>query len=194
MDATQRERWENLTFGSDDRESRERLRQLILFVAERCQADPTFGMTKLVKILFRADFESFARYGEPITGTRYKKFPYGPVSQAALDVRNEMRDRGEIAVVKEGYSAFPRNRVVPLETANLDGFSGRDIALIDGVIQMFHGQAATYVSQFSHDRAWRAADDFQMIPYEAALLSDAPPTEDDIARAHELSAKYGWDD
>lgn len=194
MGTTQRDGWENMTFGSDNGEAKERLRELILFVAERCQADPTFGMTKLVKILFRADFESFARYGESITGTRYKKFPHGPVSQAALDVRDEMVRRGDIAVVKEGYSPYLRNRVLPLELANLDGFSGRDIALLDGVIHMFYGHTATFVSEFSHDRAWEAAEDYELIPYEAALLSDEPPTEDDIARAHELAAKHGWED
>ncbi len=194
MGTTKRDGWGNLTFGEDDQEARERLRELILFVAEKCQADPNFGMTKLLKILHRADIESFARYGESITGARYKKFPHGPVSQAALDVRDEMKERGDIAVIKEGYSAFPRNRVVPLETANLDGFSGRDIALVDKAIQMFYGHTATVVSEFSHDRAWEAADYYEPIPYEAALLSDEPPTEDDIARAHELSAKYGWED
>lgn len=194
MNTAQRDRWKTLTFGSDSRESRERLRQLILFVAERCQADPTFGMTKLVKILYRADFESFARYGKTLTGTQYKKFPYGPVSQDALDVRDQMEQQREIAVVKEGYSAFPRDRVVPLQVANLDEFSGNDIALIDGIIDMFHGQTATLVSEFSHDRAWEAAGDYENIPYEAALLSDDPPTEDDVARAHELSTRHGWED
>lgn len=194
MSTKQRDRRENLTFGSDDRESRERLRQLILFITERCQADPNFGMTKLVKVLYRADFESFARYGESITGTQYKKFPYGPVSQAALDVRDEMKEQGEIAIAKEGYSPYLRDRVIPLQEADLSGFSGRDIALIDGIIQMFHGFTATSVSEFSHDHAWKAAEDYEMIPYEAALLSDHPPTEDDVARAHELSAKYGWED
>lgn len=194
MGTTKRDGWGNLTFGEDNQESRERLRELILFVAERCQPDPNFGMTKLVKILFRADFESFARYGESITGTQYKKFPYGPVSQAALDVRDDMERRGEIVVVKEGYSPYLRNRVLPLEVANLDGFSGRDIALLDGVIQMFYERTATFVSKFSHDSAWEAAEDYEPIPYETALLSDEPPTENDIARAHELSAKYGWED
>lgn len=194
MDAKQIERWENLTFGSSDQESKERVRQLILFIAERCQADPNFGMTKLVKVLYRADFESFARYGESITGAQYKKFPYGPVSQAALDVRDEMKEQGEIAIAKEGYSPYLRDRVIPLREADLEGFSGRDIALVDGVIQMFHGFTATDVSDFSHDKAWKATADYDMIPYEAALLSDHPPTEDDIARAHELSTKYGWED
>lgn len=193
MSGARRDEWEHLTFGSGDQEVKGRLRELILFVAERCQADPKFGMTKLVKILYRADFESFARYGESITGARYKKFPHGPVSQAALDLRDDMRAQGEIAVAKEGYSPYLRNRVIPLREADLEGFSGRDIALIDGAIEMFHGRTATFVSEFSHDRAWQAAGDYGKIPYEAALLSDEPPTEDDIARARELSAKYGWE-
>lgn len=194
MSTTRRDEWENLTFGSDDQETKDRLRQLILFVAERCQADPNFGMTKLVKILYRADFESFARYGRSITGARYKKLQYGPVSQAALDVRDKMEAQGEIALVKEGYTPHKRNRVVALETADLSKFTGTDIALIDGVIEMFRGHTATFVSEFSHDRAREAADYGELIPYEAALLSDEPPTEDDIARAHELSANYGWED
>lgn len=190
MGTTHKERWEDLTFGSDDPEVRERLHQLILFIAERCQADPNFGMTKLVKILHRADFESFARYGESITGSQYKKFPYGPVSQAALDVKDEMERQGQIVVVKEGYSPYLRKRVLPVETANLDGFSGRDIALIDGVIQMFHERTATYVSEFSHDRAWKAAGWFEAIPYEAAFVSDEPLTGRDVIIAHEMIEEY----
>lgn len=190
MGTAQWDRWEDLTFGSDDQESKDRLRQLILFVAERCQADPNFGITKLVKILYRADFESFARYGESITGSRYKKFPYGPVSQAALDVKDEMEKQGEIVVVKEGYSPFLRNRVLPVQTADLAEFSGRDIALVDGVIQMFHGHTATFVSEFSHDRAWKAADWYETIPYEAAFVSDEPLTERDVIIAHEMIAEY----
>lgn len=194
MGTTKRDGWGNLTFGEDNQESRERLRELILFVAERCQADPNFGMTKLVKILFRADFESFARYGESITGTQYKKFPYGPVSQAALDVTDDMERQGDIVIMREGYSPYLRKRVFPKEVANLERFCGRDIALLDGVIQMFYGHTAGFVSEFSHDRAWQAAGYYEPIPYEAALLSDDPPTEDDIARGHELSNKYGWED
>lgn len=190
MDTAQRERWENLTFGSNDQETKDRLRDLILFIAERCQADATFGMTKLVKILYRADFESFARYGESITGSQYKKFQYGPVSEAALDVKNEMEKRGEVVVVKEGYSPYLRNRVLPVETANLDKFSGRDIALIDGVIQMFEGRSAGFVSEFSHDRAWKAADWYEAIPYEAAFVSDEPLTERDVIIAREMIAEY----
>ena len=59
---------------------------------------------------------------------------------------------------------------------------------------MLYGRNATLAGELPHDRAWQAADYGEPIPYEAALLSNEPPTDDDIARAHELSAKYGWED
>src|SRR5688572_1912439 len=103
MSTTRRGRRENLTFGKDDTESRERLRELMLFIAERCLNDPTFGAVKLNRILFLADFISFARYGEPITGTPYRKLPSGPVPTAAGTVRAEMEAADEAFMAVEGY-------------------------------------------------------------------------------------------
>ena len=182
--------WQDLTFGSDDQESRERLRELILFIAERCQDDLRFGATKLAKILYRADFMSFARYGEPITGTEYQKLPKGPVPTAVAALRHEMMKNGEIVMTKEGYSPYLRDRVIPLREANLDKFKARDIALVDGVIRMFYGATAAEVSEFTHDRAWEAAELYERIPYEAVFVSDEELTEHDIAVAHEMIAEY----
>ena len=45
-----------------------KLRELILYVAERCENDPDFGALKLNKILFNADFIAYALTGKAITG------------------------------------------------------------------------------------------------------------------------------
>lgn len=190
MGTTKRDSLGDLTFGEDNQESRERLRELILFIAERCQDDPTFGATKLAKILYRADFMSFARYGEPITGTCYQKLPKEPVPTAVAPVRNEMIAKGEITMTKEGYSPYLRDRVIPLREANLDNFKARDIALLDGVIRMFYGATAAQVSEFSHDRAWEAASSYECIPYEAVFVSDEELTERDIEVGREMIAEY----
>ena len=144
MSTTRRGRRENLTFGKDDTESRERLRELMLFIAERCLNDPTFGAVKLNRILFLADFISFARYGEPITGTPYRKLPSGPVPTAAGAVRAEMEAADEVFMAVEGYNPDPRHRLIARRKANLDGFKPRDIALIDGIIDMFYGRSAKF--------------------------------------------------
>ena len=78
---------DKLTYGSDNAESRRRLRELMLFVAERCQYDPHFGVTKLNKILFYCDFFAFARFGKSITSMPYNKLSYGPVPTAAEGTR-----------------------------------------------------------------------------------------------------------
>ena len=56
-----------------------------LYIAEKCLDDPDFTVTRLNKILFWADFRSFAQYGKSITGARYKALEHGP-APARLDV------------------------------------------------------------------------------------------------------------
>lgn len=192
MDAAQRYGWQNLTFGTDDERSRERLRGLILFVANRCQNDPRFDTAKLAKILFRADFSSFARYGEPITGVVYKKLQQEPAPAALEMAKSEMEKEGEIAV-KEEHDPSLRDRIVPLRKASPDLFEARDIEVVDEVIRSLAGYDAPESSEVPHGRAWKAAKDGETIPYEAALLSDRGLTERDIERARELIAEHGWD-
>src|SRR5690242_1312364 len=55
-----------------------RLRELILYIAERLKDDPNFGKTKLVKVLFYSDFDAYRETGQPITGTPYLHMERGP--------------------------------------------------------------------------------------------------------------------
>lgn len=190
MDTARRFEPENLTYGSDNPESREKLRELMLFVAERCQNDGSFGVTKLNKVLFYADFLSFAKYGESITGISYNKLPYGPVPTAAAAVRSEMEAEDEIFITRQGYSPYQTHRVIPRREANLDLFRARDIALVDGVIEALADLGGKRVSELSHGRAWKSAGDFECIPYEATFVDDTPLTETDVAAAHEMIDEF----
>ncbi|MGB3683949.1 MAG: Panacea domain-containing protein [Rubrobacteraceae bacterium] len=190
MDAPRRFGPQNLTYGSDDPESREKLRELILFVSERCQNDGSFGVTKLNKVLFYADFFSFAKYGESITGISYNKLPYGPVPTAATTVRSQMEAEDEAFLTKQGYSPYQTHRLIPRREANLDLFKARDIALVDGVIEALADLSGRRVSELSHGRAWESVADFERIPYEAAFVDDTPLTEVDVAAAHEMLDEF----
>src|SRR5437660_10500981 len=92
-----------LTFGSDDSATRQRLRELILYIADRSKDDPKFGATKLNKILYFSDFVSFREYGEPITGAMYMRLENGPAPMHLVPVRNEMLESGEIAMEPRQY-------------------------------------------------------------------------------------------
>ncbi len=183
-----------LTYGSDNEESRARLRELMLFVAERCQDDPKFGVTKLNKILFYCDFFAFAKLGKPITGVPYNKLSYGPVPTGAENARRKMEQDGDAFMTSEGYSPGRLKRMIPCREADLSMFSGPEIALVDGIIGAVSGATASQLSDLSHGKAWQAVGLHQAIPYEAIFLSNAPYTEEDIARADELVASGELED
>lgn len=190
MGTTQGDRRKNLTFGSENAESKERLRELMLFISDRCESDPTFGAIKLNKILFFSDFFSFAEHGKAITGVPYKKYALGPVPTVLKRLRNKMEQDGEIVIRKKRYQGGMQDRVVPLREPDLGIFNGRDIVMAEEVIDMLWGLSANEVSELSHDRAWRNTPEGEVIPYEAAFVSDEPLTERDIAIAEDMIAEY----
>lgn len=191
MDGARKSKPETLTYGSDNEESRARLRELMLFVAERCQYDCGFGVRELNQILFYADFLSFAKYGKPITGISYNKLPYGPVPTGARATREQLLRDGDAVTA---FSPIGSQRMIPQREADLDLFRARDIALVDDIIGIVSETTASMIGRLSHGKAWEAVEYYDAIPYEAALLSNEPPTEEDIARAHELIAAGEWED
>ncbi|HXU35067.1 MAG TPA: Panacea domain-containing protein [Blastocatellia bacterium] len=177
-----------------DSEAEERLRQLILYLASRCEGDPAFGATKLNKLLYFADFSSYRQYGKPITGVPYMKLPEGPAPVYLVKVRNEMIQAGDIVLKDALFYRYPQKRIVAIKNPNLSVFNARDIALIEWVIRSLRGHTAREVSDLSHGRAWRIAGDKEHIPYEASLLMEGDPTEADAIEAQMLVQKYGWTD
>lgn len=183
----------NLQFEIKTGKGEELMRELILYIAEECADDPTFGATKLNKILFFADFLSYSETGDPITGVAYQRLPQGPAPKNLMPIRNKMERAREIAVSKKPFGHYNQHRVVALRPAKLEHFSGQDIAMVDRVIKGLWGITAAQVSDMSHQRAWRVAGDQELIPYEAALISDEPITDYEINRTKELSERYGWE-
>jgi Protein of unknown function (DUF4065) len=183
-----------LTFGEDTERTRSRLRELILYVSEKSKHDEKFGAIKLNKILYYADFIAFKKYGEPITGAQYMRLDKGPAPTHLMPVREDMLAKNEITIVQRDYWTQTQKVVKPLRPANLDLFSGREIALVDGIIDELWQMDAYEVSQRSHNRGWKAATERDAIPYEAIFLSDEGLDHDDIDWAYSVVNELGWMD
>ncbi len=175
----------SLTYGADTEETRARLRELILYIADKCKDDPKFGATKLNKILYFIDAVSFREYGEPVTGIQYARRENGPAPKHFLPVREQMKADGEIEMEIRNY-IYQQHRVVAKRKSNLDLFSSRDIALVDAIIEELSSLNGTDLSGLSHGIVWNILDDGEQIPYEAVLISDAPLSASAIAWAHGL--------
>jgi hypothetical protein len=167
-----------------------RLGELMLFVAKRCENDPTFGATKLNKILFFADFSSFLKTGKSVTGAVYMRQDKGPVPRRLVPAREELLDQRR-AVVQQNqlWNGMVQNRLIALDQANLTVFSKDELQQVDAVIENLHGKTAAEVSQLSHEEclAWEIAEDGEDIPYEAAFLLPIRECEGAAVRAAQLA-------
>jgi len=158
--------------------NRKKLRELILYVSEVCEADPAFGATKLAKILYYCDFIAYVELGVPITGDKYQRLPYGPAPKALLPTRKQMEEQQELIlrqVVRFGYT---QTRPTALRRPDLSQFSGQEIALVDSVIGSLWELDATAVSRLSHrDIGWQLAEEGENIPYETAFIESIVPAD-----------------
>jgi hypothetical protein len=185
---------ESLKFEFPELEGNERLRELILYISQKCADDPTFCATKLNKLLFYSDFFSYFRFGEPIAGLEYQRLPHGPAPKQLVPVREEMVSNGDLAVQKVGFFDKQQHRCIPLRDPDLNRFKARDIAVLDDLIQKLWAKTAKEVSEMSHQRAWRIAKDRESIPYQAIFLSDDDDlTDNELARVGELNRIHQWE-
>lgn len=168
----------------------EKFEELVLYIAARSEDDPKFSATKLNKLLFFADFLAYAHRGEPITGHRYQKLPYGPAPVALVPIVREMEARGDCEWAERNYFGRPQRRLVAHRGADMSGFSDEELALVDDLIAQVWDQNATEVSDLSHQFAgWQAVGLQEEIPYETIfVLPPRPLTQSELQHARELAS------
>jgi hypothetical protein len=184
----------SLTFEFPELNGNARLRELILYVSKACADDPSFGATKLNKILYYADFNSYFEFGQAVCGIEYQRLDNGPAPKQLVPVREQMIDAGEIAEKQVEFYTKKQKRCVPLRKADLSRFSERDLKVIDEAIRKLWGKTAKEVSNMSHTRAWRIVKDRESIPYQAVFLSDNDDlTPNELERISALNREHKWE-
>lgn len=183
-----------VTYEFPDLHPHEKLRELILYIAKNSEGDQTFGKVKLAKILYYTDFLSYRDYGQPVTGSGYKKLQFGPVPVHFFDLLDQMLQTGDIFVRKEKAfenATYDYDRVMAVREADLLEFTGRDIALVNDLIKRFWKKSATEISEQSHGIAWQLVELNETIPYEASLLSDESLSDSEMEWALRIAQEYG---
>ena len=164
-----------------------KLKELIVYIATLSDRDDSFGATKLNKLLFRADFTAYARWGKPVTGVEYFALENGPAPRPMKKLLRLMQEQGEIAIREKDYFGLDQYRVIPLRSPDLDKLSKEEIHLLFMLIQHYWGQSGTSMSNESHEFVgWSLAKLEETIPYSVALVGDREPTLDEIRRGLEL--------
>lgn len=174
-------------------EDREKLKNLILYIARKVQDDgyERFGTLKLNKVLFFADMYAYLQHGQSITGGDYQKQPLGPTLRRLLPVQEEMKQEGTFAEQEVQVIDYKERRPIALKEPDLSLFSGWEIALVDEVMRTFRTPNTDTVSEISHRFAgWRVVEVGDSIPYEAIFISREQPEEPVLAYGADLAADY----
>src|SRR5687767_11634112 len=110
---------------------KKKLGELILYISKKSELDPNFGAVKLNKILFYSDFIAFGRLGKAITEQDYQRLDQGPAPRRLLPVREDLIDRGYLAIQEVARFGKTQKRTVALRDPDLSIFTAEEIALVD---------------------------------------------------------------
>ena len=152
-----------------------KFKNVLLYVLECCAAKPNVGETVLNKLLYFCDFNYYELYEEHLTGTRYKKLPYGPVPQQLDNIINQMVADKQLQQIKTEYHGFTQTRYLPLAKPDLMQLSAAEKTVIDDVMRQMSDWNANTISDYSHkDKPWRASDDGEYIDYNLVFYRRPP--------------------
>ena len=152
-----------------------KFKNILLYILERCGGKPNVGETVLYKLLYFSDFNFYEIYEEHLTGTRYRKLPFGPVPQKLDNLISQMIEKGQLQRIKTEYHGYLQTRYIPMAKADLTEMSAAEKDIIDRVIDRFSDWSASAISEFSHkDLPWRATEDGDIIDYELAFYRESP--------------------
>lgn len=181
---------EEFTYEFPEMSPAERLKELILYIADKLKDDPNFGRTKLAKIIYFADMESFRMHRRPVTGTAFIRMTHGPLPKNFLNTLDELKEEGRIVEIEREYFDYTQKRIVVRSGTSADLFSEAELGVVDGIIQKFRDWNAVGLSEKSHGVAWRLTGEGKPVPYEYALFSDEPLTEAEMAHAKDLARRF----
>jgi transcriptional regulator with XRE-family HTH domain len=152
-----------------------KLKNVLLYILERCAGKPNVGETVLYKLLYFSDFNYYELYEEHLTGAKYRKLPFGPVPQKLDTIINQMIDKRQLQRVKTEYHGYPQTRYLPLEKADLTELRASEKEIIDRVIEQMSDWSANMISDYSHkDLPWIVTDEGEDISYNLAFYRELP--------------------
>ncbi|OGY48054.1 MAG: hypothetical protein A3J65_01810 [Candidatus Buchananbacteria bacterium RIFCSPHIGHO2_02_FULL_45_11b] len=157
--------------------SEEKLKNLILYILNKCGGKPNVGETVLYKLLYFVDFDCFEITGKPLTGMSYIKMQFGPVPKAAQfnQAVGEMIKNKEIEIISSNYFGKVQKRYISWKKYDVASFKSEELEIINAVINQLSDLTASQIEDYVHgDAPWKIADDQEEIDYNLVFERSAP--------------------
>ena len=176
---------------SDYKFAPEKLRNLILFILEKCGGKPNLGEIVLYKLLYFIDFEATEVLGHPITGMPYVRLQYGPVPRKKEydQVLEIMIEREELKIFSHEYYGHRQKRYVNLCEPDSKIFSKEEEEIINRNLMQLSDMKAAEIAHYVHgDVPWKKTTDGDVIDYNLAFQRELPYSRFDYGVTREEAA------
>lgn len=164
-----------------------KMKELILYIAQKSEGDNAFGATKLNKLLFFSDFLAYLNFGKSISEQEYQCLERCPAPRRLIPIREKLISEKKAVIRKSDYFNLTQDKLIALENPDIKDFTAEEIALVDSVIQRWWGVNASEISAISHNFiGWICTNETETIPYETALIGTRELTQDEIDYAKNI--------
>lgn len=148
---------------------RAKLKAVILYTCQKCES-AQLGAVKLNKVLYFGDMLHYAHVGTSITGSIYRKRPFGPTNDQLLVTLAELKRQGAIDIRNVDYFGYIKKEYIAVESPEIDRLSKIERELLDDVIEFVClNNSAKTISEYSHNRAWEIAEFGEVLPYNSVF-------------------------
>lgn len=175
-----------------NRVDQRKFREAVVYCCSQCSDSKSWGLVKLMKILFYADFVAYEELGHAITGATYVKLPQGPVPTESKPLQDRMVEERDIALEIRKVIDFTEVRPVAVREPNLEVFSPQEVSILDRMISWIKPMTAKQISTHSHDHpGWKMVKMNEQIPYSSALLTSRTDRKLSVETIREVLSSYG---
>ncbi len=128
--------------------------------------------TKLAKMLYLADFAWFYNKLESMSGMKYRKMQYGPVSDMYFRALDELEEAGKISISRVDDSILiSENR--GSKKSPLDKLDNEEKELIEDIYIKWKDKKTREIVDFTHNQLpYRICASDEIIPYELITQED----------------------
>ena len=129
----------------------------IQFFAE--QVNNTYlGKTKLMKLLYYADYEWIRQKGVSITGDSYVAMPFGPVPKRGEEALKRLEKTGAVKIERVKLGPYSQDRCIGIKSPDLSIFMSEEIEHLHNIARRFESWTAKQMSDLTHeDYPWQSA-------------------------------------
>lgn len=135
-----------------------KLEELIVYLGSHPKVE-NLGLTKLWKLIYFIDSESFRDGGELITDSEFIKYQHGPVPSRGEKILGKLVKSGAVTTTPVTIGTKILNEVKAARKPDESQFSPRELQIMDSTSSKYGGYTAIALSKISHkEPAWHYAE------------------------------------